>query len=99
MRCTQRDKGQVQDRGQDQGQDQDLDQDLDLDQDQDQDQDHKVLKQGWESMEAPLASHTHLHLLTIRRDTHNGCRLTCEKVVYKLFGFAFYRSSTYYTET
>lgn len=95
MRCTQRDKGQgqVQDRGQDQ--DQDQDQDLD----QDQDQDHKVLKQGWESMEAPLASHTHLHLLTIRRDTHNGCRLMCEKVVYKLFGFAFYRSSTYYTET
>lgn len=93
MRCTQRDKGQdqVQDRGQDQ--------DQDLDQDQDQDQDHKVLKQGWESMEAPLASHTHLHLLTIRRDTHNECRLMCEKVVYKLFGFAFYRSSTYYTET
>lgn len=91
MRCTQRDKGQGR------GQDQDQDQDQDLD--QDQDQDHKVLKQGWESMEAPLASHTHLHLLTIRRDTHNGCRLMCEKVVYKLFGFAFYRSSTYYTET
>lgn len=41
--------------------------------------DSKVLKQGWGSMEPPLASRIRLHPLTIPKDTHSGCRLMFEK--------------------
>lgn len=45
----------------------------------------KVLRLGWHSMGAPLASPTHLHPLTIPKDTHSGCRLMFEKHTYTCF--------------
>lgn len=48
----------------------------------------KVLRLGWHSMEAPLVSPTHLHRLTIPKDTHSGCRLMFEKHTYTCFSAA-----------
>lgn len=45
----------------------------------------KVLRLGWHSLEALLASPTHLHPLTIPKDTHSGCRLMFEKHTYTCF--------------
>lgn len=85
MRCTQQDKGQ----GQGQGQGQVQVQGQGQGQGPGQGQDSKVPKLDWESMEAPLASHTHLHPLTIPTDTHNGCRLMCEEVIHMLLDLLF----------
>lgn len=73
MRCTQQDKGPGQGQGQGLG----------------RGRDNKVLKQGWGSMEAPLASRTRLRPLTIPKDTHSGCRLMFEKHTYTPFDLLF----------